>query len=52
MKPGVGVVYESSGVVPGLEEEKGKGGESKRNEKGNTRYESKAKQIRTGNFIV
>ena len=49
-------MYESSaGVVPGLGEGgemgkvegKGKGGESKR-KKGNMRYESKAKQIRTG----
>jgi hypothetical protein len=32
----------------GKVEGKGKGGESKRKEKGNMRYESKAKQIRTG----
>ena len=32
----------------GKVEGKGKGGELKRKEKGNMRYESKAKQIRTG----
>lgn len=55
MKPGVGAMYEFSrsstwaGIRRvGKVEGKGKGGESKRKEKGNMRYESKANQIRTG----
>jgi hypothetical protein len=53
MKPGVGAVYESSrsSTWAGRREGggvEGNGGESRRKEKGNMRYESKAKQTRTG----